>query len=107
MSGILTLKIPSRQYAISSTRLVSRLDAHDILRAMLNSPMTFWTSEMASWGSGLRLSAVRLRARASMLVMDDMRLYRLDFDPNNVQSLAKNLTLAGASSSWSVHPLVN
>lgn len=90
-SGMLTSKIPHRQYAMSSTLIVSLRAAHDILLATANSPSP---ASPCSTASGIPVISLSTPASPRL-------------SPLYSHSLSKNTTLAGAISSCSVYPRVN
>jgi hypothetical protein len=86
------LKIPRRQYAMSSGLVVFLPDAHDILCAIL----------------ALKIPSLHLRMLASIFVIFDISFRRSSFVPKKNQSplssSPKKSTCFGATSSWRVHP---
>ena len=89
-SGMLMSKIPMREYAISSARVVCLDAAQDILSARL---LFFRSCPLStSWG---------------ILVMADMVSSKVVLLPRYSQSQLKNSTTFGANSSCNVQPRVN
>ena len=88
---MLMSKIPSRQYASSSTRVVCRVAAQHILRATLTSSSDFL------W----------VRTSPSMPVTSSMSATSVAFVPMICHSFDRKTICFGATSSWSVQPRLN
>jgi hypothetical protein len=86
--GILTSKIPKRQYALSSIRVVSRPAAQDIRLA--------WKIEDNGFDP--------FRIHWSILVISSISASRSNFVPLRFHPLSGNMRFGGAISSWRVQP---
>ena len=90
MSDMLTLKIPSSEYALSSWRKVLRLAAHDNRSSTLKADKGLPRSTLA----GMPVISQMFRSREALL-------------PNSSPSLEKKSTDASAISSCRVQPREN
>lgn len=90
ISGMYTLKIPSSEYTMSSSRFVWRLPTYDMRSSTLN-----WSREIPRRASAL-IPVMLWSSRTNVYLL-----------PSRSPSTEKNSTDVGANNSWSVQPRVN